>query len=186
MANQYEYPKYLRLLQIGIGVVTIAAAIIILLSPGLAIFGLVTLLALTLFILGFGKIGIGIAGKYLRKSGRLMNIGFGVLAISLGVLALSQPTFTSAVVVGLFSFGLMLIGISTILHGVSHKSHSSASRSFDIGIGIITVFISMMTIGNLSFGLVFLAVLISTGFLILGIESLTAGIFGPKRTMRQQ
>lgn len=34
-----------------------------------------------------------------------------------------------------------------------------------------------------SFGIVFLIVLISMGFLIVGIESIIAGVFGPKRRL---
>lgn len=183
MAEQFKYPRYLRAFQIGIGVATIAAAILILLYPTLAMFTLVSLLAFALFILGSGKIAIGVAGKYLKKSARAANVGLGILAISLGVLALTQPVFTSAVIIGLVSFGLMFIGISTILHGVTHKSHSRVSRAFDIGIGIITVIISIMAITNPYFGLVFLILLISTGFLIVGIESIIAGVFGPKRRL---
>ena len=104
-------------------------------------FTLVSLLAFALFIPGSGKIVIGVAGKYLKRSARAASVGLGILAISLGVLALTQPVFTSAVIIDLASFGLMFIGISTILQGVAHKSHSRISRAFDVGIGIITVVI---------------------------------------------
>lgn len=184
MANQFKYPRYLRAIQIGIGVATIATAILILLYPTLAMFTLVSLLAFALFILGSGKIVTGVAGKYLKRSPRVATVGLGILAICLGVLALNQPVFTSAVIIGLVSFGLMFIGISTILHGVIHKSHPRISRAFDVGIGIITGVISIMVITNPSFGIVFLIVLISTGFLIVGIESIIAGVFGPKRRVR--
>jgi uncharacterized membrane protein HdeD (DUF308 family) len=183
MADQFKYPSYLRAIQIGIELATVVAAILILLYPTLAMFALVSLLAFALFILGLGKIVIGVAGKYLKKSARAASVGLGILAICLGVLALTQPMFTSAVIIGLISFGLMFIGISTILHGVIHKAHSRVSRTFDIGIGIITVVISIMAIANPSFGIVFLIVLITTGFLIVGIESIIAGVFGSKKRL---
>jgi len=183
MAHQFKYPRHLRVFQIGIGVATIAAALLILFYPTLAMFTLVGLLAFALFILASGKIVIGVAGKYLKRSARAASVGLGILAIFLGVLALTQPVFTSAVIIGLVSFGLMFIGISTSLHGVIHKSHSRVSRAFDIGIGIITVIISIMAITNPSFGLVFLIVLISTVFLIVGIESIIGSVFGQKRRL---
>lgn len=183
MTSQFKYPKYLRAFQIGIGIVTIAAAILTLLSPALAIFTLVSLLALALFILGSGKIAIGLAGKYLSRSARVASVGLGILAITLGVLALIQPLFTSAVIISLVSFGLMFIGISTILHGLMHKSHSRLSRTFDLGMGALTVVFSVMAIASPSVGILFLMVLLSTGFLIIGIESIIAGVFGPRRRL---
>ena len=183
MASRFEYPKYLRALQIGIGIITIAAAVLILLFPALAIFTVVSILAIALFILGSGKIAIGIAGKYLSRSARAVSVGLGILAISLGVLALTYPLFTSAVIISLVSFGLMFIGISTILHGLMHKSHSRLSRAFDLGMGALTVVFSVMAIAIPSVGILFLMVVLSTGFLIIGIESIVAGVYGPRRRL---
>src|SRR5574341_714105 len=160
MASQMEYPKALRAFQIGIGALTVGFAILTILSPPLAVFTIISFLAIALFIIGLGKIALGIAGKYLTKSVRGASIGLGLLAIAFGALGFIYPLFTIAVIVGLVSFGLMFVGISTILHGAMHASHSRLSRAFDIGMGILTLLFSVIAITIPSVGILFLMVLI--------------------------
>lgn len=129
----------------------------------------------------YGSTHHACAGRYLARSVRGASIGLGLLAIVFGVLSFIYPLFTTAVIVGLISFGLMCVGISTILHGTMHASHSRLSRAFDLAMGVLTLVFSIMAISIPSVGILFLMVLLSAGFLIIGVEAIVAGVFAPRR-----
>jgi uncharacterized membrane protein HdeD (DUF308 family) len=94
------------------------------------------------------------------------------------------PVFTSAVLVVLAAIALLINGIARIIQGISFKS-SGSSRAFRIGVGVLSVAVSILVIAQpISFGLVLFAIMISIAFLISGIEMMVFGISGRERYTR--
>jgi len=91
------------------------------------------------------------------------------------------PVFTSAVLVVLAAIALLISGISRIIQGISIKG-SGSSRAFRIGIGVLSIAVSILVIAHpISVGLVLFAIMISIALLISGIEMMALGISGRER-----
>jgi uncharacterized membrane protein HdeD (DUF308 family) len=74
-------PAWLRLLQIGIGVISIILSGYVLLYPGVALLTAVLILSIVLLIVGIERIAVGMFFSYHRNtSSRFSNIGLGALS----------------------------------------------------------------------------------------------------------
>src|ERR671931_337647 len=80
-------PDWLRLVQVGLGAISIILSIIVLTFPGVALYTVIVILSIVLLMVGIERIAIGIAAAAaappfaIKKSSRLANIGLGALAI---------------------------------------------------------------------------------------------------------
>lgn len=62
-----ELPGWMRALAIIVGIISIVAAIIILIYPAIAVATLITLLAIGLLLMGIERLAIGISGRAYRR-----------------------------------------------------------------------------------------------------------------------
>ncbi|HYV52162.1 MAG TPA: DUF308 domain-containing protein [Candidatus Eisenbacteria bacterium] len=96
------------------------------------------------------------------------------------IVLMQFPVFTSAVLVVLAAIALLVSGISRIIQGISRKA-SGSSRAFRIGVGVLSIAVSILVIAHPISGLVLFAIMISIAFLINGIEMMALGISGRER-----
>jgi uncharacterized membrane protein HdeD (DUF308 family) len=175
-------PRWMRAIQIGLGVLAIIFSIIALVLPGLTILSLVILLAITLIVTGIEKI---ISGLFILHKSRFLTVGLGILTIIIAGIALAYPILAALVVIWLLGFSLMVDGFSRIADGVTNKSNKKWIRGLTIGVGVLSVIIAFMIIGSPAFGAIFASILISIALLIVGIEMVTTGISGHKSSLNK-
>ena len=168
---------WMRLAQIGLGIIAIIASIFILAYPGLTTVSLVWVLAFLFFVIGIEKI---ITGIFFKSKSRLASIGLGILVIILAGLALAFPVGATAVLILVVAFALLFDGIARIAHGVGEKSESKLDRFFSIGVGILSIAIAIFIMVSPAFGFAFVGFLIGFAVLITGIQILVAGLRGRK------
>src|SRR5688572_31239993 len=84
-------PKWLRILQITIGAAAIILSIFIIISPKLGGITAISMVAITLLIVGIERIAIGEGSKY-RKRSRLINIGLGFVMLAFVILIIEIPS----------------------------------------------------------------------------------------------
>ena len=75
---------------------------------------------------------------------------------------------------------MLFDGIARIVYGIGEKSESKFNRFFSIGVGIISIAISVFILASPVFGFVFVGFLIGIAILITGIQILIAGLKGRK------
>jgi uncharacterized membrane protein HdeD (DUF308 family) len=76
---------------------------------------------------------------------------------------------------------LLLSGIARIIHGIS-KDVSGSSRGLLIGVGALSVIISLLIIANpIRFGVGLLAIMLAAVLLIGGLETIALGARGGKK-----
>ncbi|MCX9011581.1 MAG: DUF308 domain-containing protein [Candidatus Methanoperedens sp.] len=63
-----QMPGWMRALAIIVGIISIIAAIIVLLYPAIAVATLITLLAIGLLLIGIERLAIGISGRPYRPA----------------------------------------------------------------------------------------------------------------------
>ncbi len=167
----------MRLAQIGLGAIAIIISLIVLTYPGLSTISLVHFLSILFFIVGIEKI---ITGIFFKSKSRFASIGLGILVLIVSGLALASPVGTTYILVLLVGFALLFDGIARIVYGIGEKSEKKFNRFFSIGVGIISIAISLFILASPVFGFVFVGFLIGIAILITGIQILIAGLRGRK------
>jgi uncharacterized membrane protein HdeD (DUF308 family) len=168
---------WMRFAQIGLGAIAIIISLIVLTYPGLSTISLVHFLSILFFIVGIEKI---ITGIFFKSKSRFASIGLGILVLLLSGLALTFPVGTTYILVLLVGFALLFDGIARIAYGIGEKSESKFNRFFSIGVGILSIAISLFILASPVFGFVFVGFLIGIAILITGIQILVAGLRGRK------
>ncbi|MGA7042058.1 MAG: DUF308 domain-containing protein [Nitrososphaeraceae archaeon] len=180
-----ESPPWLRMLQIVLGGICITLSLVILAYIGPAILTIILILSLILLAVGIERTSVGIAMRRSSRGSSLANIILGLAVIAFSIVLMQFPIFASAILVILAAVALLLSGIARIIHGISKKT-SRSSRAFLIGVGVISITVSILVIAHpISFGLVLFSIIISIAFLISGIEMMALGISGRQGYLAQ-
>jgi uncharacterized membrane protein HdeD (DUF308 family) len=173
------------MLQIVLGGICITLSLVILAYIGPAILTIILILSLILLVVGIERTSVGIEMRRSSRGSSLANIVLGLAIIAFSIVLMQFPIFASAVLVILAAVALLLSGIARILHGISKKT-SRSSRAFLIGVGVISITVSILVIAHpISFGLVLFGIIISIAFLISGIEMMALGISGRQGYLAQ-
>jgi uncharacterized membrane protein HdeD (DUF308 family) len=167
-------PGWLRAVQIGLGILTIALSIFALAFPGVTYISVVWLLAIVLFFVGIEEIIVGIFSP--RKS-RWSTIGLGVLVLIFAAIAMSFPVAAAITIIIFIAIAFLINGIARIIEGFSGK-HSGISRAFLIGVGILAIVLSVTVMASPFFGARLAGIIIGIGLLMTGIQMIYAGIQG--------
>ncbi len=170
-------PGWIRAVQIGLGILTIALSIFALVHPGVTFISIVWILTVVLFFVGIEEIIVGIFSP--RKS-RWSTIGLGVLVLIFAAIAMSYPVAAAITIVLFIGIAFLINGVARIIEGFSGK-HSGISRAFLIGVGIMAIALSVVVLASPLFGAVLAGTVIGIGLLITGIQMIFTGIQGRRR-----
>ena len=174
-------PGWMRLAQIGLGIVAIILSLYVLAFPGLTLVTIALLLAVILFVVGIERV---ITGLFLQGKHRWTNIGLGILVIILSLISMAFPIVTGIFLLIFLAFVLLFDGISRVIHGIADKSSNKASRIFSIVAGVISIVLSIMIIASPFLGAVFISILLSISLLIVGIQMITSGVIGRRLVVK--
>src|SRR5919197_2015071 len=129
-------PTWVRALQIGIGVIAIGLSLSAIIFPVLAVVATFTAAAIILLLFGIEQV---VAGVFLYKRSRFVQIGLGILVIILSSIVMAYPLASAAFVVLLAAIGLLFSGISSIIAGLrggksneNSKNAASGSRALSV------------------------------------------------------
>jgi uncharacterized membrane protein HdeD (DUF308 family) len=118
-----------RISNIVLGGLAIALAIIIIAFPIFTIGILVTLLALGLLFIGVARIDHGIFDKQTSKWSRIFLVAVGILSIGISFMVFINPLVGIFIMTFMLAVNLLIIGIESIVHGVSGKKNLASSES---------------------------------------------------------
>jgi uncharacterized membrane protein HdeD (DUF308 family) len=175
-------PKWLRILQITIGVAAIILSIFIIISPKLGGITAISMVAITLLIVGIERIASGVSSKYSKRS-RLINIGLGIVIVAFGIFTIANPS-------GSIRFMVLLVGIALLINGIvritdalikKRNEDRQLNKIFRLVVGIISIAIAIITLVSPGFGVIFVALIVGIALLINGIEIIVAGITGQSK-----
>lgn len=174
--NMYseKSPGWVRAVQIGLGVLTIALSIFALAFPATTFISIIWILAVVLFFVGIEEIIVGIFSP--RRS-RWSTIGLGILVLIFAGIAMSFPVATAITIIIFIGIAFLINGIARIIEGFSGK-HSGISRAFLIGVGILAIVLSVAVLASPFFGVRLAGIIIGIGLVITGIQMIYAGIQG--------
>ena len=179
--SETKSPGWMRLAQIGLGIVAIILSLFVLAFPGLTLVTIAFLLGVILFVVGIERV---ITGLFLQGKHRWTNIGLGVLVIILSIISMVFPVATGIFLLIFLAFVLLFDGISRVIHGIADKSSDKPSRIFSIVAGVISIVLSIMIIASPFLGAVFISILLSISLLIVGIQMITSGVLGRRLVLK--
>jgi uncharacterized membrane protein HdeD (DUF308 family) len=172
-------PGWVRLAQIGLGVIILILSIIVLLNPVLGSISIIFILALLLFFAGIEKVVSGIIG---RGKSRLASVGLGIIVIVISLIAMTYPEGATVVIVVLLGIALLVDGISRIIHGLRSKKETGKSNLFGMGVGALEVIFAIAVIVIPNIGIALAGILIGIALLITSIQIILSGIRGRSRS----
>jgi uncharacterized membrane protein HdeD (DUF308 family) len=182
LASQDRSPRWLRLLQVVLGLISIGLSIAVLASPASAIVTVVILISVVLFIVGIERIASGISAASTKISSSVVNIGIGVLVLILASVAMAYPLESAAFVIILGAIALLFSGIARLIHGFMDSNHAGWSRAALIFVGILSIVISLIVLAHpASIGIPLLAFMLAVALIIIGIEMIALGVAGRRR-----
>jgi uncharacterized membrane protein HdeD (DUF308 family) len=118
-----------RISNIVLGGLAIALSIIVIGFPIFTIGFLVTLLALGLLFIGIARIVHGVFDKQTSKWSRIFLVGVGILSIAISFIVFANPLLGLFILTFILAVNLLIIGIESILHGVTGKRNIAATSA---------------------------------------------------------
>lgn len=173
MSNS-KSPGWLRGVTIGLGVLVIIVSIYALAFPAIAFISAIWILAIILFFVGIEKI---LTGIFLPQRSRWATIGLGILVLIFAGLAVAFPV----VVIIFIGIALLFNGIARVVEGMSGK-HTGWSRAALIGVGILSIILSIAVMVSPVFGAVLAGIIIAIALLITGMQMVATGVAGQRMT----
>jgi uncharacterized membrane protein HdeD (DUF308 family) len=178
-------PPWLRMLQIVFGSIAVLLSVVVLIFlvifPAAAILTIILILSIVFLIVGIERIAIGVSSLSPTRKTRTTNIVLGVVVIAFSIFLMEFPIGTTAFLIIIAALALLLSGIARIIHGIS-KDVSGSSRGLLIGVGALSVIISLLIIANpIRFGVGLLAIMLAAVLLIGGVETIALGARGGKK-----
>jgi uncharacterized membrane protein HdeD (DUF308 family) len=174
-------PSWVRMAQIGLGIIILILSIIVLINPILGSISVIIFLAFLLLFAGIEKI---VSGIVLSGRSRFVSIGLGIVVVIVATVALIYPVGASIIVVLLLGIALLIDGISRIIHSLKDAQVNKWSKYFGIGVGVLSIILAIAVIIYPGIGLVLAGILIGIALLITSIQIISAGITGKKQSNR--
>jgi uncharacterized membrane protein HdeD (DUF308 family) len=116
-----------RISNIVLGGLAIALSLIVIAYPIFTIGFLVTLLALGLLFIGVARIVHGIINKQTSKWSRIFLVAVGIISIAISIMVFANPLLGIFLLTFILAVNLLIIGIESIVHGVSGKRNLASS-----------------------------------------------------------
>ena len=182
LASQDKSPRWLRILQVVLGLISFGLSVAVLASPASAIATVIVLVSIVLFILGIERIASGISAASTKVSSSIVNIGVGVLVIILSSVAMAYPLHSAVFLIIFGAIALLFVGIARLMHGFVDSNNAGWSRAALIFVGILSIVISLIVLAHpVGVGIPLLAFMLSIALIINGIEMIGFGIAGRRR-----
>jgi len=176
--SEMKAPSWLRALDVVFGLIAVILSIAVLVYHDLAIPTLIFVLSIALLIIGIARVFGGIFAKYLSDGLRAFNVGTGILALVIAIVALLYPELATKVLIFLLSFALLLHGIARVVIGGFAKVFPSWLRGLLAVVGLLTIILSVVVFISPAFGELTLILILSITFLLNGTARIASGITG--------
>ncbi len=173
-----KMPGWVRTAEIVLGLVSLFAGALVIAYPGLGFFTLEVILAVGLIFLGSRDIVLGAVAAVLPKWLRAADIVFGVLAFILSAIVIASPGVAATTLVIFLYFALFVRGVAAISMAQAGKMFSTRLRAVSAVVGALSIILAIVFLAYPGLAIGTLIFALSVGLLIVGIESIAAGVIG--------
>ncbi len=174
-----------RISEIAKGIVAIVFAFIVLLFPKAGLVLIAILFGLDLIIVHSIKVYSDIRTDTPQKRLRETNIGIDTLAIAIGIILLIAPELFIRILIVPIVIGLFIFGAGRIANGGFAEGLTQKRRGLTLAIGLIMIILAIIILIFPAVALYLLSYVLFAAFLLLGIESIIAGIKGKQKAQKR-
>ena len=146
MKKLNEIPVWLRIINISAGVLFLLLGIGVLLDFGLTQQILIVVLSFALVLISLVRTINGISNPTFSEKIQYLNIFIGAIGLSMASTVIIIPTMTSNTAIFLLGVGLSVQGVARIAVGGIDQTLVNWVRGLLVGVGIITIVISLIVI----------------------------------------
>jgi len=168
-----ESTEWLHTVQVGLGLIILFLSIMVLFNPIFGTVPVVLFLALLLLFAGIEKVIIGFTPS--GKS-HLISIGLGIIVIVVALIAMTFPTGTSIFIVMLFGIALLIDGISRTVYTFRDNQIKGKSKSFGIGVGMLSTIFALVIMTYPRIGLVVAGIFIGISLFVTSVQIISDGM----------
>ena len=168
-----ESTEWLHTVQVGLGLIILFLSIMVLFNPIFGTVPVVLFLALVLLLAGIEKVIIGFTPS--GKS-HLISIGLGIIVIVVALIAMTFPTGTSIFIVMLFGIALLIDGISRTVYTFRDNQIKGKSKSFGIGVGMLSIIFALVIMTYPRIGLVVAGIFIGISLFVTSVQIISDGM----------
>ena len=168
-----ESTEWLHTVQVGLGLIILFLSIMVLFNPIFGTVPVVLFLALVLLFAGIEKVIIGFTPS--GKS-HLISIGLGIIVIVVALIAMTYPTGTSIFIVMLFGIALLIDGISRTVYTFRDNQIKGKSKSFGIGVGMLSIIFALVIMTYPRTGLVVAGIFIGISLFVTSVQIISDGM----------
>jgi len=176
--SEEKAPAWLRALDIVVGSIGVILSISVLMYPKPTILTLILVLSIAALVVGIARIVIGASAKYLPDGLRAINVGAGILALVVALVAMSFPQLAVQVLIYLLSLVLLVHGIARVVVGGFARVFPSWLRGLHVVVGLATIVSSVVIFLFPGFGFLTLVFILAIMFLVNGAARIISGITG--------
>jgi len=180
--SEEKAPAWLRALDIVVGSIGVILSISVLLYPKPTILTLILMLSIAALVVGIARIIIGASAKYLADGLRAINIGAGILALVVALVAIFFPQLAVQVLIYLLSLVLLGHGIARVVVGGFARVFPNWLRGLHVLVGLLTIGSSVVILLFPGFGFLTLVFILAAMFLVNGAARIISGITGVRRS----
>jgi len=170
--------RWLRPVQIAVGIACIALSISIAFSPQIGPYLLFFLAGTGLIILGAERIVTGIRAEKSRRKYRIINIGIGAAIIAYILPGFIVPNLVIKYLVLFLGFGLLANGAIRIIDSLRRQRQEESLTYSSIGMGIIITSVAIAVLVFPHLGLALLIIMTAVALAVSGVQILIVGIRG--------
>lgn len=178
MSQEIALPLWIRLTQIGIGSLVIILSILAVVIPQIGPFMAISLVAITLSIVGIESIITGLATSLTKKS-RIISIALGLIILGFGIFTISNPEASVKFMIFIIGIALLINGGLGIINSRSTNQRNK-NRKFQLIAGIISILLGIFVIASPEIGFAILVVVIAIALIIQGLQLIIGGIRGKR------
>jgi len=168
-----ESTEWLHTVQVGLGLIILFLSIMVLFNPIFGTVPVVLFLALVLLFAGIEKVIIGFTPS--GKS-HLISIGLGIIVIVVALIAMTYPAGTSIFIVMLFGIALLIDGISRTVYTFRDNQIKGKSKSFGIGVGMLSIIFALVIMTYPRTGLVVAGIFIGISLFVTSVQIISDGM----------
>lgn len=106
---------------------------------------------------------------------RAFHIIFGVIAIAAAFIILADPKLGILTLVFILSFTLLILGVSRVTRGLSHRLYSGKHKALDVVAGIVSIILGIVVLADPVLGTGTLILLLALAAMIYGITTIVLG-----------
>lgn len=165
-------PTWARALLVIFGLMAIAASLLVLAVPGIALLTLVFILSFSLVFVGLSRVARGISLKALSRGHRVLDVIVGLLGIAIGMVVFLFPLLGIGTLVFMLAFGTIFYGIVSVAIGASVTGLTRGVRALVLLTGVLAIILSVVVLVNPAAAMLTLVLLLSVSFMVNGIESI--------------